>query len=132
MRKSNGRWYVRFVVDGVEYSKPTGLAATEHNRKKAERMEAADRQLVIEGKAHLLRISAIPFSEAATQFLKWAEGEYKETPESYRRIRSSFAFIRHHFGRAIVASLTAGHIEDFKSARRELVRDISLRHDLQA
>src|SRR3954453_12233370 len=66
---SNGKWYVRFVVDGVEYSQPTGLAATKRNKGKAQQMEAAARQLVLDGKANLLRLAAIPFSEAATQLL---------------------------------------------------------------
>ena len=51
MRASNGKWYVRFVVDGVEYSEPTGLEATERNRKKVQQAEAAARQLVIDGVA---------------------------------------------------------------------------------
>ena len=76
MRASNGKWYVRFVVDGVEYSQPTGLEATERNKRKVAQLEASARQLVLDGKAHLLRLTAIPFGEAATQFLDWAEGEY--------------------------------------------------------
>jgi len=73
MRASNGKWYVRFVVDGVEYSQPTGLEATERNKRKVQEMEAAARLLVRDGKAHLLRLAAIPFSEAAIQFLNWAK-----------------------------------------------------------
>lgn len=75
MRASNGKWCVRFVVDGVEYSRPTGFEATERNKKKVQQLEAAARQLFREGKANLLRLAAIPFSEAAAQFLNWAEGE---------------------------------------------------------
>ena len=90
MRASNGKWYVRFVVDGVEYSQPTGLEATERNRRKVQQMEATARQLVLEGKANLLRLAAIPFSEAAAQFLNWAEGEYSgDSRKTYLRIRSS-------------------------------------------
>lgn len=132
MRQSNGKWYVRFVVDGVEYSEPTGLEATERNRKKALQMEAAAKQLVIEGKQHYLRIQAMPFSEAATQFLSWAEGEYSgEQRRSYLRIKSSFSYIQYFFGKGLVSAITEGHIEDFKSARRKIgIAEVSLRHDL--
>lgn len=134
MRASNGKWYVRFVVDGVEYSQPTGLEATERNKRKVEQMEAAARQLVLEGKGNLLRLVAIPFSEAATQFLNWAEGEYSgDSRNSYLRIRSSFSYAQVFFGRAIVNAITTGHIDDFKSARRKMaIKEISLRHDLHA
>src|SRR5580704_10700299 len=128
MRASNGKWYVRFVVDGVEYSQPTGLEATERNKRKVEQMEAAARQLVLEGKGNLLRLVAIPFSEAATQFLNWAEGEYSgDSRNSYLRIRSSFSYAQVFFGRAIVNAITTGHIDDFKSARRKMaIKEISL------
>jgi integrase len=134
MRKSNGKWYVRFEVDGVEYSKPTGLEATERNRRKAEQMEAQARQLVIEGKSNYLKIKSIPFNEAATGFLQWAEGEYPgDKRGTYLRIRSSFGFARVFFDRAIVSGITEGDIEDFKAARRKMnVKEISIRHDLHA
>lgn len=132
MRQSNGKWYVRFVVDGVEYSSPTGLEATERNRKAAERMEAAARQLVVEGKSHLLKIEAIPFSDAATQFLSWAEGEYAGSRRgTFLRIRSSFTALRIFLGKAIVSSITEGSVEDYKSYRRKMkIADVSIRHDL--
>jgi integrase len=108
------------------------LEATEQNRAKALRKEAEYRRLVEEGKTNLLKIRSIPFNEAAKQFLEWAEGEYQAV-ETYRRIKSSFSYIQHFFGRAAVASLTVGHIEDFKAARRKIgVKEISIRHDLHA
>lgn len=134
MRQVNGKWYVRFVVDGAEYSQPTGLEATERNRVKASRIEAAARQLVIDGKSRFLRVQAIPFNDAAKQFLDWAEGEYSgDSRGSFLRIRSSFSYIRHFFGKAIVSSITEGQLEDFKSARRKMgIKDVSIRHDLHA
>jgi integrase len=134
MRASNGKWYVRFVADGVEYSQPTGLEATERNRKKAQQMEATARQLVLDGKAHILRLVVIPFSEAAISFLNWAEGEYGgESRNTYLRIRSSFSYAQLFFGKALVSAITTGHIEDFKSARRKMkIKEVSLRHDLHS
>lgn len=121
-------------MDGVEYSEPTGLEATERNRKKALAKEAAAKQLVIDGKAHFLKVQAIPFNEAASQFLSWAEGEYSgDKRGSYLRIRSSFGYATIFFGKAIVSSITEGHLEDFKSARRKMnIAEVSIRHDLHA
>jgi len=97
-------------------------------------MEEAARQLVLTGKANLLRIAAIPFSEAAAAFLGWAEGEYAgEKRASFLRIRSSFSFIKHFFGKAIVSAITEGQIDDFKSARRKIeIKEVSIRNDLHA
>src|SRR5689334_4287127 len=102
MRKSNGRWYIRYVLDGVEYSARTGLAATERNLKKALQMEADHRQKVIDGKTSSLKLRVHPFSKAAEAFLEWARGEYPKV-NSYRRIRSSFSFLTEHFGCTNVA-----------------------------
>lgn len=130
MRKSNGKWYVRFVLDGVEYSAPTGLAATERNRKKAEAMEARGRLLAQEGKWNQYRVKSRPFNEAADAFLEWAEGEYQKR-HSFLRIRSSFTALRDFFGSAQMASIKPGKIEDFKTYRRQMeVKEVSIRHDL--
>lgn len=132
MRKSNGYWYVRFQVDGKEYSHPTGLEATERNELKARRMEEAFRQKVVEGKSHLLTLQAIPFADAAKSFLEWAEGEYVRR-SSYLRIKSSFSYAKHFFARDIVARIDDGRIDDFKTARRNLnVKEVSIRNDLHA
>jgi len=132
MRKSNGRWYVRFEVDGKEYSHPTGLEATERNKAKARQLEEISRQMVLEGKAHYLKIEAVTFREAAKSFLAWAEGEY-EARSTWLRLRSSFSYASHFFDREIVAGINEGRIDDFKSARRKLaVREVSIRNDLHA
>lgn len=132
MRKSNGRWYIRFKLDGVEYNAKTGLEATEQNRIRALQMEAALRQKVIDGKADVTKLKAHPFSSAAKHFLEWAKGEYKK-PNTYRRIASSFAFMKEYFGGRNVASITPGHLESFKVKRRNMsVKEISIRHDLHA
>jgi len=73
------------------------------------------------------------FNEAAADFLKWAEGEYRSHPNSYKRIRGSFASLTAFFGSTPVGAITGGLIEDFKSGRRRNdIEDVTLRHDLCA
>jgi hypothetical protein len=120
--------YIRFKVDGVVYNQRTGLADTARNRKKAEQLEYVARQLVLDGKAHQLKIPAIPFSDAAEQFLNWADGENAgDKHGTYLRIKSSFTSVREFFGRKTVSGITDGQIEDFKSYRRKMgVKEVSL------
>ena len=67
-------------------------------------------------------------------FLKWADGEHREHPETARRLKVSFASLQPFFGKRPVHSITAGHLEDYKSWRRteHQVRHVTLRHDLHA
>lgn len=132
MRKSNGRWYVRFIVDGKEYSHPTGLEATERNRAKAIQLEELSRQMVLQGKSHQLKIAAIPFDDAAKAFLEWSEGEYTAR-SSFLRLKSSFTSAKVFFQGEIVASIREGRIEDYKAWRRKMkVKEVSIRNDLHA
>ena len=134
LRNRDGRWHYRFMVAGRWYSGNTGLVATERNRTAATRAEAEAHRLVSEGKAQLLRLQPIPFSEAAAKFLIWADGEYREHPNSAKRLRTSFASLKQFFKREMMASVTAGSIEDYKAHRRTVdqVRDVTIRHDLHA
>jgi integrase len=122
------------MVAGRWYSANTGLVATERNRTTASRTEAEAHRLVSEGKAHLLRLQPIPFSEAAGKFLLWADGEYRDHPNSAKRIRTSFASLKQFFKREMMTSVTAGSIEDYKAHRRTVhkVREVTLRNDLHA
>jgi integrase len=130
MRKSNGKWYVRFELDGVEYSAPTGLAATERNRARALKFEAKAKLLAQDGRWNEFRVKSKPFNEAADSFISWAEGEYKKR-NSFLRIRSSFTAFRAFFGSCQVSAITPGRIEDFKTYRREMkIAEVSIRHDL--
>jgi integrase len=121
-------------VNGKEYTGPTYLAATERNRTGATRIEADARRLVLQGKEETLKLEIRPFDDAARQFLKWAEGEYREHPASAQRLRTSFASLREFFGSTAVTRITPGRIEDYKSWRRRTheIREVTLRHDLHA
>jgi integrase len=133
MRAYKGKWYVRFTIDGIEYSQPTGLEASERNQQKAMLIEAKARQMVLDGKADCLKLKSIPFSKAAADFLKWAEGEYGKETGTYKRIKSSFSFLKQHFASRPVLSITPGHLEKFKTIRRDMnVKEVSIRNDLHS
>ena len=98
------------------------------------RIEVAARKAVLEGREDSLKLSVQLFNEAASMFLRWAEGEHRHYPETARRLTVSFASLQPFFGKRPVHSITAGHLEDYKSWRRteHQVRDVTLRHDLHA
>lgn len=133
-RVVDGKWHYRFQVSGRKYHGPTGLVGTARNRTAAMRIEAAARKAVLEGREDSLKLSVQLFNEAASMFLRWAEGEHRQHPETARRLAVSFASLQPFFGKRPVHSITAGHLEDYKSWRRteHQVRDVTLRHDLHA
>lgn len=66
-------------------------------------------------------------------YMDWCEGEYREHPNSARRIRVSLTSLLAHFGATAVSGITAGWIEDYKAWRRSIgIREVTLRHDLHA
>jgi len=110
------------------------LAATERNKNAAMRIEAQQRKLVLEGRAHELRLEIIRFNEAADKFLKWAEGEHREHENTPKRLRTSFASLLRFFGSRPVPSIIEGPINDYMAWRRteHQVKEITVRHDLHA
>jgi hypothetical protein len=127
-------WHYRFWLDGREYTGNTDLVATERNRNAAARKEAKARELVLNGRAHELKLEVKPFSDAAAKFLKWADGEYRESPKTAIRLRTSFASLGQFFRVTPVSAILPGHVDDFKSWRRteHEVREVTIRHDLHA
>lgn len=134
LRIQHGKWHYRFQVGGRKYFGSTDLAATEQNRTKAARKEAAAHRMVTEGRADLLRLEVRPFDEAAATFLEWADSKHREHPQTALRLRVSFASLREFFSGRLVHMLSEGIIEDFASWRRSehKVRDVTIRHDLHA
>jgi hypothetical protein len=139
LRIQNGKWQYRFQVGGRKYFGSTDLDATEQNRTKAARKEAAAHRMVTEGRADLLKLDVRPFAEAASVFLEWAEGKHREHPhrehpQTALRLRVSFASLREFFRGHLVHMLSEGLIEDFASWRRRehQIRDGTIRHDLHA
>lgn len=134
LRKRHGMWHYRFCVDGREYTGNTNLADTERNKNAAARREAKAQELVVNGRGHELKIEVKPFNDAAVEFLRWADGEYREHENSAKRLRTSFASLCQFFRKNPVSAILRGHVNDFKSWRRaeHKVREITIRHDLHA
>lgn len=134
IRNRRGIWHYRFWLDGREYTGSTDLVATERNRNAAVRVEAKARELVISGRAHELKLQVKPFSDAAAEFLLWADGEYTEHPNTAKRLHTSFVSLSQFFRNVPVSSVLRGHVNDFKAWRRKehAVREITIRHDLHA
>lgn len=132
IRPRNGKWHYRFEVDGHEWTGSTGLAATERNRKAAERIELEARQAIEQGKAHQLRIAAIPFSDAAAKFIEACKAQHRHKPNTWKRTQASMASLLVHFGRTPVSAITQGDIADFVAwrANEHKVKDVTIRHDL--
>jgi hypothetical protein len=100
IRARNGKLEWRFEVNGREYSHITDLEDTARNRIKAQRLEAAARSLVLDGRGAELRLQVQPFISAADAFTKWAEGEYTAHPNSWKRLRVSMTSAKLMFGKA--------------------------------
>jgi len=133
VRKKNGRWHWRFQVDGRTWCGSTALKATKQNKPGAQKKETEARELVKEGRNPRQHLIVRPFNEAAVDFLKWAEGEYRDHPNSHRRLVTSFASLSAFFLSTPVGAITEGMLEDFKSGRRRnSIREVTLRHDLYA
>lgn len=132
--RKNGKLEWRFWVDGHQFSQVTDLDDTARNRTAVQRMEAEKRRLVLEGRAAELRIQVEPFSSAADKFIDWAKGEYRDHPNTWKRLHGSMTSAKECFGRRPLSSITKGDIEDYKSRRRTKheVREVTLRHDLHA
>jgi len=134
LRAQNGKWHYRFQANGRKHFGPTDLDATEQNRTKAARIEAAAHRMVVEGKAELLKLSAQPFNEAAETFLDWADGKHRDHPATARRLRTSFASLTAFFKTQMLHTISEGQVDDYASWRRRehQVRDVTIRHDLHA
>jgi integrase len=132
LRNRNGVWHYRFKLDNREYTGSTGLDATQRNMSEALGMEAEHRKALLEGRRPSRRIQVREFSDAAEEFLDWAEGEHREHPNTYKRIATSFASAKEFFGREPVSLIDDGRVEAYKTRRtkKHEVRDVTLRHDL--
>lgn len=128
-------WHYRIWVQGREYTGSTGLAATARNRTLALQIAEERRREIIARLARGPEPLSIQFRHAAERFLEWARDvEYRAKPNTARRIRTSFASLIEWFGDRPVSEITPGSVEDYKAwrAREHMVRDVTIRHDLQA
>ncbi len=132
LENRGGRWYFRFQYKGREERRPTGLEATEQNRKLAKAMEQAYRTDLVIGRTPGM-VRSRRFDVAAEEFLKWCKAsEYRNRPATCQRIRTSFTSIGTFFGHLNVADVRQSDVEDYKVWRlAELkVKDSTMRNDL--
>lgn len=78
--------------------------------------------------------SEIRFTDAASHFLDWCEGEFRSHPNTWKRKRVSFKSLTQFFETCLVPEIEQrpGMLEQFKLERRKHVRDVTIRHDLHA
>lgn len=134
LREKHGRWYYRFKLQGRDYEGSTGLEATRQNENAAKAIEAQQRLLVESGEPDQ-RIAGIPFPVAAEEFLEWCENtRYRQKPNSYKRIRGSFASLLDFFQQSPVTGIQAIDVERYKTHRANFhsVKDCTIRNDLNA
>ena len=95
----------------------SGLDATKQNETRALEMEFEYRQALREGRRPSQKIVVRQFSDAAKEFLDWAEGNYREHPNSYDRVATSFASHKEFFGTEPVSLIDAARVEVYKTWR---------------
>lgn len=133
LRIRRGRLHYRFMLAGAEYTGSTGYAATERNLPRAMKSLEAVREKVLAGEASSIKLAPKPFSDAATMFNDWANGEYSAHPATARRLAVSMTSLSAFFGKAALHSINPGQVEDYKAWRRAAgIKEITLRHDLHA
>lgn len=134
IRDRGGIWHYRFKADGREYSGTTDLAATRQNVNRALAIELEHRQALMEGRRPTRKLIVRQFSDAADEFLVWAEVEYRAHPNSFKRIKTSFTSLKEFFGTKPASLVNDAAIEQYKVWRftEHEVRAVTLRHDLHA
>jgi len=134
LRVRRGKWHYRFEINGHEWTGSTGLVASERNRKPAERIELEAKQAIEQGRSHILNVQAVPFTEAADKFLSWCESAHRNKPNTWRRVKTSFASLVVYFGRKPVNAVTQGDVADYAAwrANEHHVKDVTIRHDLHS
>ena len=134
IKSRNGWLHYRFKVSGREYSVSTGLADTRQNRIKAQESETEHRRALREGRSPEQKVKVTQFSDGVVEFLNWAKVEYREHPNSSRRLAVSMTSAKEFFADIPVSMIDAGTVERFKvwRMREHEVRDITLRHDCHA
>jgi hypothetical protein len=82
LRIKNGKWEYRFLVKGQPVQVAAGLAATERNRKAAERKEQVHREAILEGRWGPATLTPRAFKDVLSEFEKFCRVEYAPHPAS--------------------------------------------------
>lgn len=134
IRERAGRWYYRFKLTGKPYEGTTGLEATRQNENAAKTIEA-EKRIEVERGFDRKAGRGLTFQIAAGEFLAWCHGtQYREHPNTAKRISGSFASLIEFFGDRMVPEIAAIDIERYKTHRAtvHLVKDCTIRNDLNA
>lgn len=114
----------------------TDLAATEQNRKKAERLEQKHRDDILTGLQPPRKPKAVLFSAVKEEFLQHCRVEHKDRPNTATRVKTSMASLLAMFGKRAVPSISEPDVERYKVWRLTsegevaAVKGVTLRHDL--
>ena len=137
LRAKNGRWEYRFVINGQpRVSNLTDLAATEPNRKRAERLERDHRDRILKGLEQARKPKPIVCAAAVKEFLEHCRVEHKDHPSTSDRVATSTASLLAMFGNRTVTSIGSPDVERYKvwrltdSPDAKAVKSVTLRHDL--
>jgi integrase len=132
LRIKNDRWQYRFRMSGQTVQVNTGLAATERNRTKAERQEAAHRQAILEGRWGFAPLTPRTFDSVVGEFEKFCKVEYSQHPGSARRISISMASCKVFFENTIVSMIGPAEVNNYKIWRltEHKVKPVTVKHDL--
>jgi len=127
-------WHYRFVCHKRIWSGDTGWAATERNRIPASLYEAEQRRNVLLGKGGITKIMPIPFADAAVPFLADCEVKHANKPNTYKRMRGSFASLTVYFSNKLVSTMTRADTISYKNWRTNAsdVKPVTIRHDMHA
>ena len=127
LENRNGKWHLRYQVEGKKVHVSTGLKATERNRKKAEVIEVKEREaLSLERRFNVRQRENKSFADAAGEFQKWLESEYGKTQNTIEAYRAGLNHCRRFFKDRIVASINSGDVEEFKVERTAVAKPMTV------
>jgi integrase len=129
-----GMWHYRFKQGGKVYRKSTGLAATRETEKAARDIEKTARaELLLHGDTDGTESpTALPFKEAAEDYLHFCESvRYRDYPNSYRSVETSFASLIRFFKNRPLHEITVLDVEAYHTQRAdEGIAAVTIKHNL--
>lgn len=132
LRQRGGRWHYQFQHGGRLYSGSTGLEATRQQQTAALSKALELRRMLEQGQEPPDKLSVIPFSDAAREFL--AASELSMKISSHRRIKVSLVSAEAWFGARPVSLITPADVEAYRDHRLRVdqCRAVTARHDCHA
>ena len=127
LENRNGKWHLRYQVQGKKVHVSTGLKATERNRKKAEALEVAGHEaLSLERRFNIRQRENKSFTDAAVEFQSWLKAEHSAAPNTFEAYHAGLNHCRRFFEDRIVSSLDSGDVEQFKEARSKVAKPVTV------